>query len=216
MSVHGIVEQYPGESYPSQPRHNAESSAEDTEFRALFTKGYFKKQSQKSTGVGAVYLTTSIPPTIHSYPTDYYHQPRVCILISQSLREERVPPPLEYLNTVIVLSNAILILVKSIQSRMEISSRMSRRSRVPIFVSFIKTEDIELECVVSGWVDSGFQMLARTTESSIVIRQITASRDTSRGSILSTDIYACVLSKRKSRSSLLGSNLGEEKEDWEA
>jgi len=42
MSVHGIVEQYPGESYPSQPRHNAESSAEDTEFRALFTKGYFK------------------------------------------------------------------------------------------------------------------------------------------------------------------------------
>jgi len=129
------------------------------------------KQSQKSTG--AVYLTTSIPPTIHPYPTDYYHQPRMCILISQSLREERVPPPLEYLNTVIVLSNAILILVKSIQSRMEISSRMSRRSRVPIFVSFIKTEDIELECVVSGWADSGFQMLARTTESSIVIRQIT-------------------------------------------
>ncbi|KYN42842.1 hypothetical protein ALC56_02644 [Trachymyrmex septentrionalis] len=177
MSVHGIVEQYPRESYPSQPRHNAESSAEDTEFRALFTKRYFKKQSQKSTGVGAVYLTTSIPPTIHPYPTDYYHQPRVCILISQSLREERVPPPLEYLNTVIVLSNAILILVKSIQSRTEISSRMSRRSRVPIFVSFIKTEDIELECVVSGWADSGFQMLARTTESSIVIRQITASRD---------------------------------------
>ncbi|KYM95401.1 hypothetical protein ALC62_13829 [Cyphomyrmex costatus] len=130
MSVHGIVEQYPGESYPSQPRHNAESSAEDTEFRALFTKGYFKKQSQKSTEVGVVYLTT-----------------------------ERVPPPLEYLNIVIVLSNAILILVKSIQSRIEISSRMSRRSRVPIFVSFIKTEDIEHEYVVSGRADS--QMFAR-------------------------------------------------------
>jgi len=43
-----------------------------------------------------------------------------------------------------------------------------------------------------------------------------ASRVTSRGSILSTDIYACMLPKRKSRSSLLGSNLGEGKEDWEA
>jgi len=42
MSVHGIVEQYPGGPYPSQPRHNAESNAEDTEFRALSAKGYFK------------------------------------------------------------------------------------------------------------------------------------------------------------------------------
>lgn len=42
MSVHGIAEQYPGGPYPSQPRHNAESSAVDTEFRALSTKGCFK------------------------------------------------------------------------------------------------------------------------------------------------------------------------------
>lgn len=37
MSVHGIVEQYPGGPYPSQSRHNAESNAEATEFRTLFT-----------------------------------------------------------------------------------------------------------------------------------------------------------------------------------
>lgn len=42
MSVHGIVEQYPGGPYPSQSRHNAESNAEATEFRAFSAKGYFK------------------------------------------------------------------------------------------------------------------------------------------------------------------------------
>lgn len=48
MSVHGIVEQYPGGPYPSQSCHNAESNVEATELRALSTKGYFKSMLNAS------------------------------------------------------------------------------------------------------------------------------------------------------------------------
>jgi len=61
MSVHGIVEQYPGGPYPSQPRHNAESNAEDTEFRALYTKGYFKSMLTANTNISTKPVRVTSP-----------------------------------------------------------------------------------------------------------------------------------------------------------